>query len=119
MTHSDWQFDGKLIAVELPRNDRAPHKLVIERQDGRYTQVCVCDKFKCLPEGCGEGAHVGVTLRPSGREWQGRWYAGLTVTSLTVRAPKRRRDDQPEDDLDLVGEPPPSTRQEDDDDVPF
>jgi hypothetical protein len=82
----DWTFDGEVTHVSAKKiaSGKTITTLVVTRPDGQYMRLCVCDYWRDLPPGCAEGAFVAVEGRMSGREYQGRHYAGLTAVGLRV-----------------------------------
>jgi hypothetical protein len=67
-------------------NGKTVKTIVLESPRGQYTDVCVFDTWRSLPEAVAIGATIKAEGRMSGREWNGKWYAGLVASSVEVAA---------------------------------
>ena len=98
----DWTFAGTLTVLDrrTTKGGKEFAQLVIERTDGKYTNICVCDLWSDVPAGIAEGAQVEAAGRMSGREYNGKHYAGLTalrVERVGAQADDGAQDDEPVD----------------------
>ena len=82
-----WTFAGAVIQeiAKSTSKGKAFYLLTIARQDGDWKRICVCDYWGKLPDGFQVGADVYAEGRMNGREYQGKYYAGLTATRIEVR----------------------------------
>jgi hypothetical protein len=83
-----WAFTGRLRHMEsrTTPNKKTVKTIVLESPRGQYTDVCVCDTWRSLPEAVAIGATIKAEGRMSGREWNGKWYAGLVANTVEVAA---------------------------------
>jgi hypothetical protein len=83
-----WTFTGRLRHMQSRQTPKGKtvHTIALEATRGEYTDVCVCDTWRSLPEAVAIGAMIHAEGRMSGREWGGKWYAGLVATSIEVAA---------------------------------
>ena len=91
MSYADtihWAFTGKLRHMESRTTPKGKtvHTVVLEAARGEYSDVCVFDTWRSLPEAVAIGATIKASGRMSGREWNGKWYAGLVASSVEVAA---------------------------------
>jgi hypothetical protein len=85
-TPTHWQFTGRVRHTDSRQTAKGKtvNTIVLESQRGDYTDVCVCDTWRALPERLAIGATVHAEGRMSGREYNGRWYAGLVATAVEI-----------------------------------
>lgn len=80
-----WTFTGRVARIET-RNTKTGKEfrnLTISQPDGQYTRLCVCTLWGgSHSNGLHEGAEVTAKGRIDGREYNGKYYAGLTATAI-------------------------------------
>ena len=83
-----WAFTGLLRHMQSRQTPKGKtvHTVALEAQRGQYSDVCVFDTWRSLPEAVAIGATIKAEGRMSGREWNGKWYAGLVASSVEVAA---------------------------------
>jgi hypothetical protein len=83
----DWTFKGMLkqATKRESKNGKTFYELVIENQGGKYPAVCVCTLWGKLE--ANEGDEVEAEGYMNGREYNGKYYAGLTCKTCTQFTP--------------------------------
>jgi len=85
-TDNHWTFTGQMVEVKTKttKNDKQMHTVVLEQQDGKYKWLGVFTFWKSLPSNMTAGDMVHAEGSIDGREWQEKFYAGLTASKLEV-----------------------------------
>jgi hypothetical protein len=80
------EFMGRLHAMTRRQtgNGKTVTTVVVASERGQYTDYCVADYWRAVPDGMAIGDDVALAVRMAGREWQGKWYAGLVADRLDV-----------------------------------
>jgi len=93
-----WTFSGAVIQHQEKQTAKGKtfHLIAAARQDGDWKRVCVCDFWGALPVGFEVGADIYAEGRMNGREYQGKYYAGLTATRIEVRGEEPKAQPQTE-----------------------
>ena len=94
-----WSYQGTCIKREdkQSKNGKAFHELVLDLPGAKYPSICVCTYWGDLPAGFDVGAEVYVDGYMNGREYNGKYYAGLRATNARVIAAASRPDDSAAD----------------------
>ena len=114
-TAPQWTAAGTLIAV-TPHRQGKGCTLTIDAgtSDRGKPRLCVCDFWRTPPP---IGATVTASGDYSGREWQGKWFAGLNCQDLEADAPAPT-DVRPASDQDGT-QPDTSPADSIDSEIPF
>jgi hypothetical protein len=99
MSEAHWQFSGIVVSLEPKTTGKGKpfSELVINRPDAKYPEICVCTFWGKLPDGVDRGVKVDASGYMAGREYNGKFYAGLRVTlikPIVAATPQKRQDDQ-------------------------
>lgn len=112
-----WEFNGTVIEVnERPGKDRTYRSIVVSDGGQKWPRLCVCDLAKQLhfPK-LGDRVHVSGVV--SGREWSGKYYAGLRATQIVFEVEdKPLADETPEQQQQQEQQSNPAPKY---DDIPF
>ena len=83
---SDWTSKGllKQVTTRQSKGGKTFHELVID-QGGKYPAICVCTLWGTLE--ANEGDEVEAEGYMNGREYNGKYYAGLTCKTCRQFTP--------------------------------
>ena len=90
-----WSYQGTCIkrADNLSKNGKKFSELVLDLPGAKYPSICVCTYWGDLPSGFDVGAEVYADGYMTGREYNGKYYAGLRASNVRVIAAASRPDD--------------------------
>ena len=110
----DWTFKGMLQQVTSKKfKERTMHELVIVRS-GKYETVCVCTFWGTLD--VQQGDEVETEGYMNGREYNGKYYAGLTCKTCKQFTPSAYQTSRPAATgrgVDLIPDPVTAQREKD------
>jgi hypothetical protein len=100
-----WQFSGTVQAVDVrtSKTGKPFAEIVIDQPGAKYPSICVATFWGTLPAGVARGAEVIAEGYMNGREYNGKYYAGLRCTFIKAvavqpeHAPERKADHAPAD----------------------
>jgi len=98
---NNWTFEGEVgeLIEKRTKKDKPFIELVLHHQDGEHERLAVCTYWHKPPDGLAQGSLVRVSGRLDGREWNGKYYAGLTAEKVEVLTDEAT--DRPADQPDV------------------
>jgi len=84
----DWRFKGivKSFTEKTSKSGKPFTELVIASTGGKYEAICVCTLWAALDRNIDEGSEVEAEGFMNGREYNGKYYAGLTAKTVKATA---------------------------------